>query len=179
MRTLLKGLCLCCVLLALSGCTSMTGRWTIESVEPASAKAGCPLNTFCLMSDGTYRACAMEGKECKVSTGKYTYDQSAKKLTFTMADGKERVYNAELVDGKMKVWSDEKGKEWTAMLAHGQCCGKACEGGKPCCDAMSAEKCDPAKCPMAKPDTKKPAAKPEPKKPEPKKPAEAKPKGQK
>jgi hypothetical protein len=189
MKALLKGLLLSCVLLALTGCNGVTGRWTIDTVEPPAAKVHVPITAFCLMSDGTYCACKMEGDKCTPTKGTYKFDQPGKQLTFTPSEGKERVYKAELVDAKLKVWSEEKGKEWTAMLVHGKCCGKPgqcgkdgccmagkgdcckADAGKGCggCKADAGKPCDPAKCPAAKADAKPAEKKPDAKKADPKK----------
>jgi hypothetical protein len=181
MKTLLKGLFLSCVVLALTGC-GVTGKWTMQSIEPESAKAHFNLQKMCLMDDGTYMACVKEGDQCKCLKGNYTYDASAKTLTFR-DDGKERQYHAEVTGccgSQMKISGGEKGKEWTAMMKHegacpkGKCCcgGKGCDGAKcaQACDAKKGDKkCEPAKCPAAKKDAPPEGKKAEPAKGEQKK----------
>jgi hypothetical protein len=174
MKTVLKGLLLAGVVLALTGC-GVSGRWTMESVKPEGMEKEFALKCMCLMDDGTFQACAKEGAEMKMMKGTYKYDANAKTLTFTSPDGKARTYNAEVValGGEMKVWGAEKGKEWTAMMKKAGACSKdGCKSGT-CCGMT----CDPAKCKTEKAEPKKEepkkadAKKVEPKKDEPKKPA--------
>ena len=144
MKAVLRVLVLGGVLLALTGCTSMAGRWNMETIKPETAKAGFQLGQFCLLKDGTYRMCVQKEGQMKCLTGTYKYDQGSKKLTFTNAEGKERTYKAELVGtDQMKVSGDEKGKEWTATMKRAPC---NCPKDKSCCCAMSD---NGKKCPAA------------------------------
>jgi hypothetical protein len=164
MRTLLKGLFLTCALAALTGC-GVTGKWTMQSINPDSAKAHFNLKCMCLMDDGTYAACTDEAGQMKCLNGTYKYDADTKTLTFT-TDGKDRQYHAEVAGccgSEMKITGGEKGKEWTAVMKHeGACAKDKCCTAKGC-DAKCAKpcdpkKCEPAKCPAAKggkPDEKK------------------------
>ena len=190
MKTMLKGLLLSCVLVAVTGC-GVTGKWTMKSLSPESEKEHFNLQALCLMDDGTYMACAKEGEQCKCLKGTYQYDAKAKTLTFK-TDSKERSYHAEVgcCGGQMKVTPAEKGEEWTALMKRVGSCpqDKCCPGGKMC----DPKTCNPKMCPHAmgapgkapaekseKAETKKPAEAKKPveaKKPaEGKKPAEAKP----
>jgi hypothetical protein len=177
MRTVVKGLLLSCVLATLTGC-GVTGRWTMQSVKPESAKEHFNLQTLCLMDDGSYMACAQEKGQNKCLKGTYTYDAKTKLLAFK-TDGKERSYHAEVgCPGQMKITPTEKGEEWTAIMKHAGACpkDKCCAGGQPC---------DMKQCPAAKgaPTEKgekgekaeKAEKKPAEKKPVEKKPAEKKP----
>jgi hypothetical protein len=171
MKTVLKGLLLAGVVLALTGC-GVSGRWTMQSVKPEGMEKEFSLKCMCLMDDGTFQACAKEGTEMKMLKGTYKYDSNAHTLTFTSPDGKARTYNAQVQcpGGEMKVWGAEKGKEWTAMMKREGACSKDCCADGKCCG----KKCDMSKCP-AKTDTKKEepkntdVKKSEPRKEEPKK----------
>jgi hypothetical protein len=157
MKATVQGLVLACVVLSLTGCGSLTGHWTMESIKPEASKQHFDLGMLCLCKDGTFLMCSGAGDKCKETTGTYKYAAADKTLTFTFDQGKERVYKAELTEGgkKMKVEGTAKGEDWTAML-------KRVEGG-----------CGPADtgtCAKGKGDTKTcPMAKEEPKKAEPKK----------
>lgn len=173
MRTMAKGLFLSCVLVALTGC-GVTGRWTLQSINPETEKEHFNLQCMCLMEDGTFMACATVKDKMEKLTGTYEFDQKAEKLTFKEKDGKTYTYSAKLVGlgGEMKVWGSEKGKEWTAMMKHAGACPK-----DKCCPASCNPKtCDPKKCQSAK--TEAPKAQPEqkaaPKGADAKKPAEPK-----
>jgi hypothetical protein len=157
MKTLLKGLLLSCVALSLTGCGSVVGHWTMDSVTPASAQADFHLAVICMAKDGTYMCCA--GPNERGHTGTYQYDAMTKMLTFKGADGKERSYKAEVTGDTMKVMPAEKDKEWTAVMKRGECpCGKKCGGA-----ACDPQKCCFKECPMAK-EKKVEAKKAEPKK---------------
>jgi hypothetical protein len=176
MRTMTKGLFLLCVLAALTGCGGVTGKWTMQSINPETEKEHFNLQCMCLMDDGTFMACATVKDKTEKLTGTYEFDQKAEKLTFKEKGGKTYTYSAKLVGlgGEMKVWGGEKGKEWTAMMKH----AGACEKGK-CCPANCDPKtCDPKKCQPAK-TADAPKAQPEKKAPpkgvEAKKPAAPKP----
>jgi hypothetical protein len=92
------------VVLVLSGC-GMNGKWTLESIDPESARGHFKLATVELKSDGTYVADSDYDGKTQTSTGKYTYDKETKKLTFTPDQGEARTYDAELVQmcSKMRV----------------------------------------------------------------------------
>jgi len=181
MKRLLGGLILGLAVVALTGCTSAVGHWKMESITPETAKKDFQFCMMCLSKDGQYMACAMAGDEPKKMTGTYKYDASAKTLTFTGSDGKERAYQAEVTNlgCKMKVSSEAKGKEWTAVMKKGQCCcdkwrtGKGCDpkacGMPKCCPGKcEATKAEPKKAELKKPEAKKAEPKPsEPKKAEP------------
>lgn len=184
MKTMLKGLLLSCVLVAVTGC-GVTGKWTMKSLSPESEKKQFNLECLCLMKDGTYMAMAQEEGQNKYLKGTYVYDAEAKLLTFK-TDSKERVYNAQVVGlgCEMKVTPTEKGQEWTAIMKHSGACSKdKCCCGKPCeMKTSPTAKGAPDKAPAEKgekAETKKPAEAKKPveaKKPaEGKKPAEAKP----
>jgi hypothetical protein len=149
MKTVLKGLLLAGVVLALTGC-GVSGRWTMQSVKPEGMEKEFSLKCMCLMDDGTFQACAKEGAEMKMLKGTYKYDANAHTLTFTSPDGKARTYNAQVQcpGGEMKVWGAEKGKEWTAMMKREGACSKDCCANGKCCG----KKCDESKC---KAETKK------------------------
>ncbi len=186
MRTLMKGLFLSAVLVALTGC-GINGKWTVQSVTPDTAKGQCPIKALCLNEDGTYVACtqAPGSDKCVCGKGTYTYDKGTKTLAFKSDDGKEFKYAAHLQcpGGEMKITGGDKGKEWTAVMKRGgdtaECkqatCGPNCQ--KACCAKGDTKKAD-AKKPEAKAEEKKPEVKKaEAKKPDGK--AEAKPEAKK
>ncbi|MEW6250230.1 MAG: hypothetical protein AB1716_06265 [Planctomycetota bacterium] len=154
-RVLLTSACA----LALMGCASTTGRWTLKSIEPESARGEFRLESMTLMENGSFQASAEQGGQMKMMAGTYTYDPAKKQLSFN-SEGKEHTYNAQLVacGGEMKVWGGPEGKHWTAVMERvGDAPKCACEGGKCTCGTA---KCDPAKCDPKKCDPKTcPAAK--------------------
>ena len=162
MRTVVKGLFLSAVLVALTGC-GINGKWTLQSVTPETAKAHCPIQAICLMEDGTYQSCAMMGDKCTMEKGTYTFDQGAKTLIFKTSDGKEIKYTAELTacGGELKVTGTDKGKEWTATMKRGECPKGCCKGDQKACCTGDKKTCDPKAC--NKPCPKKADAKAEPK----------------
>lgn len=151
MRIVLRVLALSCVVVALTGCANVTGYWKMESIKPEAAKAHFQMERMCLCQDGTYCTKVDENGKPKCMSGKYTYDAGTKTLKFT-TDGKERIYQAELVSGKLKVW--EEGKDWQAMMVKAECpMGKdcPCKSLKSCagCEKMCQQKCG-EQCPMMK-----------------------------
>jgi hypothetical protein len=113
-----------CALMLLTGCTSMTGHWTMVSVTPESAKDAFDLRCMSLNDDGTYLAYAAHHNKTEQMNGTYKYDQATKTLTFTGTKGKERKYHVDLISlgGEMKVSGGEKGKEWTAVMKRCKAC---------------------------------------------------------
>jgi len=158
MRTLSKALVLACALAVLTGC-GVTGQWKMESIKPEKADEHFQMRWMCLMDDGTYKAAAMDGDQCKMMSGRYTYAAGEKMLTFK-TDGKERKYHAEIVGlgDELKVTGSEKGMEWTAMMKRGECCPK---------DKCTCPEMKDKSCPMH--EKKAEVKKEEPKKAEPKK----------
>jgi hypothetical protein len=177
MRTMMKGLFLSALLVVLTGC-GISGKWTLQSVTPDTAKGQCPIKALCLNDDGTYVACTQAPGQDKGACGKgtYSYDKGTKVLAFKADDGKEFKYTANLMcpGGEMKITGGEKGKEWTAVMKRGECkdeCGEAKKCGSDCKKACG------AKGDAKKTDATKPEGKAEEKKPEVKKAEAAKPDG--
>ncbi len=144
MKTVFKTSFLLCLAVALSGC-GITGRWTMQSLDPESAKKDLQLCCITLNADGTYQTCTHEGSQTKQIQGTYKYDASSKTLTLSPAQGQPQTYKAEPVElgCKLKIWDGEKGKEWVAMMKRAGACSKA-----DCC--QPAAKREPKACPQAK-----------------------------
>ncbi len=117
MRTINKGLWVAGVLAALSGC-GVSGEWTMQSIDPESARAHFNLQWLQLMEDGRYAACAQATGKTHAMSGRYLYDQKAGTLMFKTTDGTTRTYNAKLVGlgDQLKVSSAEPSQAWTAVM---------------------------------------------------------------
>jgi hypothetical protein len=155
---------LTCVLL-LTGCAKITGQWTLDTMKPESEQKNFDVKCLVLNEDNTFCLMANEGPKVVETTGKYSYDQNTKALTFTPASGPARTYTAAVeMSGKMKVGPAEKGT-WTAYLKPCKCdkcqhCGKMCPCPNPCgknprCPMAGEAKGDGKKPAEAKPDGKK------------------------
>ena len=103
-------------LLAVAGC-GVQGKWTLESVEPETARDIVTFAKFTLNKDGTFTAEATEGGETVAASG--TYEFADNKLTFTMEDGRKRTYDTDLKcpGNTLHIKSATKdGEEVTAIM---------------------------------------------------------------
>ena len=107
----------------LTGCTSVTGRWTLDTIDPEGAREAFPLSSVTLHDDGTYVATMPRGEKMVSSQGEYTFEKS--KLHFVNERGDERTYTAKLValGSKMEVHSEMDGEPVTAVMKRSKCEG--------------------------------------------------------
>ena len=140
MRNTLEGLFLSTALLVLTGCTSVVGRWTLQSVTPEEAKKRYAVDQVVLRQDGSYWAVADKDGQNETSTGRYTFANN--KLAFASSDGKTRTYDAKLVGmgDKLEIKSSYQGQDVTTIMKR---CGR-CRG---CCNSADKECCKCGKCP--------------------------------
>jgi hypothetical protein len=142
-----KTLLLSGMLLVLTGCSSVAGKWTLQSVTPEAAADRYAVAEMVLRDDGSFCALAKKGGQDVTSTGQYTFENN--KLSLTTTEGKTRAYDAKLIalGSKLEVKASHHGEEVTAIMnrvsgsscgckscgASGKksACGKDCT--KPCC----------------------------------------------
>lgn len=162
-------------ILFVTGCGDITGKWTLDCIEPESERQNFDLKCLVLRDDNTFLLKACEDAKPAAVCGTYCYDKDTNTLTFTPEGGAPaRTYIAEvglLGFGKMKVCPTGE-KAWTAYLKRCKCepCDKCkpCPGKcKPCpdkCNKPCPDKCKHhAKCDKPCP---KPCEKPAEKTPE-------------
>lgn len=147
-----------CVLF-LTGCGDITGKWTLDCIEPESERQNFDVKCLVLRDDNTFLLKACEDAKPAEVCGTYCYDKDTDTLTFTPEGGPARTYIAEvglLGFGKMKVCPTGE-KAWTAYLKRCKCepCADKC---KPCPAKCkhNPDKCDkPCPKPCYKPAEKK------------------------
>lgn len=107
------GLLACC----LTGC-GIAGRWELCGMNPESARRGFEFGSIVLRGDGTYAASIDEGKGRRETTGRYTFDSSAERITFTSDAGAARTYRAHLAHGgnELHIFDGGDKPAWSAAL---------------------------------------------------------------
>ena len=102
-------------LLWATGC-GMPGRWVVHRTEPETARGSFEEGEITLRPDHTYVAEAQYPGAKVTREGRWEYADG--KLTFTGDDGRQRVYEAELLDfGKrLKIVTVVQGADVVAIL---------------------------------------------------------------
>jgi hypothetical protein len=130
------------MVLVLTGCTSVTGTWKLDTITPGEAREGYPLASVTLHKDGTYVAMMPHGEKMVASHGEYTFENN--QLCFTSEKGKERTYEAKLIalGAKLEVQTEMAGEPVTAIMKRAKCEKSKCEKHEGCEKCEKHEECE-------------------------------------
>lgn len=118
MKTALKLVVISLCVVALTGCSGLSGTWKMQQIEPESARGNFNFNGITFASDGTYTAEMSYGGAAKGVNGTYVYDKPGRTVAFKSEDGKTRSYHLKICGtcGKMWVWPLGDEHAWKATL---------------------------------------------------------------
>ncbi len=110
------------LLVAVTGCSSLSGTWTVKEIVPPSEKGKFEMGKITFHSDGKFTAEVTYGGKVKEVKGTYTYDAKEELVTFKGEDNKERTYHLAKVcqcamcKCNLQVWNVGAQKDWVATL---------------------------------------------------------------
>ncbi len=110
------------LLVAVVGCSSLQGTWTVREVVPPAERGKFEMGKITFHSGGKFSAeVSYQGKSRQMK-GTYTYDPKEELVTFKGEDNQERTYHLAKVCGcgmcpsTLQVWNVGPQKEWVATL---------------------------------------------------------------
>lgn len=109
---------LCLFALVVTGCTTVTGDWTLKKISPAEARDQFSISRVIFNEDGTYEAQLAGQGAGPPRRGTYVFEPRSRLLTLTTASGKQRRYCADRCDmcGYMAITNPENPEAWEAIL---------------------------------------------------------------
>jgi hypothetical protein len=95
--------------LIVTGC-GITGKWSLESVNPTADRRDFEYQSLTLQKDGTFYAESLEPHQgIETTSGTYTYKNGT--LALVAHDGEEHTYQAQLEDAGKKLQLVQTGRE--------------------------------------------------------------------